>query len=284
MPPFARIVLFASALLPACAGPGQGAGTATPGPPSGYVLAWSDEFNTDGAPDPKNWTFERGFVRNHELQFYQPDNARVKDGRLVIEARRESVPNPRHEPGSNDWKRAPAASTFTSASLITRGLHQWQYGRFEMRARIDVRSGLWPAWWTLGVAGEWPANGEIDIMEYYRNTLLANVASGSGQRWTAKWDSVRTPLADLGKDWAKEFHVWRMDWSRDFIRLYVDDRLLNETKVADTKNPDGTQPFRQPHYMILNLALGGDNGGEVSGTEFPAKFEVDWVRVYQKRP
>lgn len=253
-------------------------------PPPGFELVWADEFNIDGPPDPKKWTYERGFVRNHELQFYQPDNARVKGGLLVIEARREAVPNPRHKPGSADWKEKDAASTFTSASILTRGLHQWTYGRFEMRGRIDVRPGLWPAWWTLGVEREWPHNGEIDIMEYYRGKLMANFAWGTPQRWEAKWDSEATPLEKLGgKGWAKEFHVWRMDWTRDNLRLYVDNRLLNDIRVTEAKNPDGFLPFRQPHYMILNLALGGDNGGPVDGTAFPARFEVDWVRVYQER-
>ncbi len=272
-------ILFAAALLSIPVASVFGAS-----PPPGYELVWADEFNVDGPPDPKNWTFERGFERNHELQFYQPDNAWVKDGVLVIEARREEVPNPRHEPGSNDWKRKPAKSTFTSASILTRGLREWTYGRFEMRGRIDVRQGLWPAWWTLGVEREWPHNGEIDIMEFYRGKLLANFATGTNQRWKAKWDAVATPLEKLGGEkWAKEFHVWRMDWTRDTIRIYVDDRLLNEIKVAEARNPDGFLPFRQPHYMILNLARGGDNGGPLGDTELPARFEVDWVRVYQER-
>lgn len=252
--------------------------------PPGYALVWADEFDVDGPPDPKNWTFEHGFVRNHEVQFYQPDNAVVRDGLLVIEARRESVPNPKHRAGSDNWKEKAERSTCTSSSLLTRGLREWKYGRFELRARIPTGPGLWPAWWTLGVDGEWPSNGEIDIMEYYRGKVLANVASGTPQRWKAKWDSRTVPLAELGGEaWAGEFHVWRMDWTRDNIRLYLDDRLLNETKVADTKNPDGSHPFRQPHYMILNLALGGDNGGELAESSLPAKFEIDWVRVYQPK-
>ena len=281
--PLLACVAGLSAALSSCAAPSVSSTTsAPPVPPPGHKLVWSDEFNVDGAPDPKNWTFEHGFVRNHELQFYQPQNAVVKDGILVIEARREAVPNPRHEPGSDDWKKKDAVSTFTSASILTRGLHQWTYGRFELRARIDTRPGLWPAWWTLGIDREWPHNGEIDIMEYYKGDVLANFAWGTEQRWKAKWDATKTPLAELGgADWSKQFHVWRMDWTRDNVRLYVDDRLLNEIKVRDARNPDGFLPFRQPHYMILNLALGGDNGGPLDGTEMPARFEIDWVRVYQ---
>lgn len=257
--------------------------TRLPEPPPGYTLVWSDEFNVDGKPDPANWTFERGLVRNEEAQLYQPENARVEDGRLIIEARRETVPNPGHREGSPHWRHA-AEAKYTSSSLLTRGLHSWQYGRFEMRARIRIGDGIWPAWWTLGLSGEWPSNGEIDIMEYYNDELLANVAWASERRWDPIWDTVRIPIDELGGEaWADEFHVWRMDWTEEAIRLYVDDRLLNETLLKDTINPDGKNPFHQPHYMILNLAIGGLNGGDPSGTEFPVKYEVDWVRVYQAK-
>src|SRR5688500_6469194 len=134
-----------------------------PAQSDGYQLAWSDEFNVDGAPDPRNWTFERGFVRNEELQWYQPTNARCEGGMLVIEARRERVENPRYDPDARDWKRQRAFAEYTSACLLTRGKHEWKYGRFELRGRIDTRPGLWPAWWTLGSARGWPGGGEIDI-------------------------------------------------------------------------------------------------------------------------
>ena len=288
---------IALALMPlACALLALGPGCATPAhptssaraavpriPTAGYTLVWADEFNQGAAPDPVNWTYERGFVRNNELQFYQPQNATVRDGLLVIEARRESVANPSHDPASRDWRRARASAHYTSASLLTRGRQAWQFGRFALRARIDVRPGLWPAWWCLGVEGQWPANGEIDMMEYYRGLLLANVAWGSPQRSRPRWDSARTPLDELGgASWAQSFHVWRMDWDSEAIRLYVDDRLLNETLLVDTVNPDGSNPFMRPHYMIVNVALGGDNGGDPGKTDLPARMEVDWVRVYQR--
>ncbi|MHC4119462.1 MAG: glycoside hydrolase family 16 protein, partial [Planctomycetota bacterium] len=142
----------------------------------GYKLVWSDEFDKDGRPDPDKWTYERGFVRNEELQWYQPDNARCEGGLLIIEARRERQANPRYDPNSNRWSRKREYCEYTSASVTTKGLHSWKYGRFEMRGRIDTRSGMWPAFWTLGVEGPWPSNGEIDIMEYYRGMLLANAA------------------------------------------------------------------------------------------------------------
>ena len=255
--------------------------------PPNLKLVWADEFNTNGSPNPANWTYEHGFVRNNELQWYQPENAFCTNGMLVIEARREWVPNPRHKVGSGNWKTRRKGANYTSACLKTEGLHSWKYGRFEMRARIDVRPGLWPAFWTLGADGRWPSNGEIDIMEYYGGKILANVASGTTKRYTPKWDSVKTPLSEFPADWADRFHVWRMDWDQEAIRLYVDGRLLNETLLEDTFNPEGhpiPNPFRQPHYILLNLAIGGTSGGDPSGTEFPARYEIDYVRVYQKTP
>ena len=268
--------LFALAAAPWCVPPAVAEAP--------WRLVWADEFNKDGAPDPANWTYEHGLVRNDEAQWYQPQNASCKEGLLVIEARRERVRNPGFVAGSTEWPANQEFAEYTSSSLMTRGLHQWQYGRFELRAKIDTRSGMWPAWWTLGVDGEWPAGGEIDMLEYYRGMLLANVAWGSPQRWVATWDSVRTPVSSLGAGWADGFHVWRMDWDAETMRLYVDGELLNTTELKETINGDGSgkNPFRQPHYLLLNLAIGGQNGGDPSQTRFPARFEIDYVRVFQK--
>ncbi len=253
--------------------------------PGGYQLVWADEFNTDGPPNPANWTYEKGFVRNHELQYYQPENARCKNGLLIIEAKKETKPNPGYIADSKDWAKNRAEIRYTSACILSKGLQSWQYGRFEMRARIDISAGLWPAWWTLGIQKSWPGNGEIDIMEYYRGKLLANVAC-QGEDRKAAWFSNTFSADSLGGNkWANQFHIWRMDWDENAIALYADDVLL--TKVAQDKlvNKDGSgfQPFKQPHYMLLNLAIGGDNGGDPARTSFPKTFEVDWVRVYQKQ-
>lgn len=254
----------------------------------GYKLVWADEFEQDGKPDAAKWTYERGFVRNEEAQWYQEENATCSKGMLVIEARREKVRNPRYRPGSRNWQSSREFAEYTSSCLITKGLHSWKHGRFEMRGRIDTRAGIWPAWWTLGIEGGWPAGGEIDIMEYYRNMLLANVAwqgqQPNGRRFT-KWDDLKLPLPELGDDWSNQFHVWRMEWDETKIELSVDGRVLNTTDLKEAVNPDGTrpaQPFQQPHYMLLNLAIGGANGGDPSATEFPSRFEVDYVRVYQR--
>jgi beta-glucanase (GH16 family) len=250
-----------------------------------YTLVWADEFNNDGPPDPGNWSHEAGFVRNNELQWYQPDNATCAGGLLIIEGRRERRPNPNYQAGSTDWKLNRAEIQYTASSLHTRGKQSWRYGRFEMRARIPAAAGLWPAFWTLGVSGEWPSCGEIDIMEYYREMILANAAWGSGTRYNAVWDSATKRLSDFDADWRNRFHVWRMDWSETTIRLSVDGLVLNTIDVTRTRNanlPWGpANPMQQPHYLLLNLAIGGTNGGNPAATPFPARYEIDYVRVYR---
>ncbi|MGN6616831.1 MAG: glycoside hydrolase family 16 protein [Ilyomonas sp.] len=255
---------------------------------SGYKLVWNDEFNKDGKPDSAKWIFENGFVRNEELQWYQPQNANCSKGVLLIEGRKEKIENPNYQQGSNNWRLNRQYADYSSASLQTRGLQEWKYGRFEIRARIDTAQGAWPAIWTLGIERSWPSNGEVDIMEFYRiksvPTILANLAWGTDTLFVAKWHTETTPLIHFtakDKDWANKFHIWRMDWNEDSIKLYLDDELLNSTSLNKTLNADGSNPFHQPHYLLLNLAL-GQNGGDPSVTKHPIKFEVDYVRVYQK--
>jgi beta-glucanase (GH16 family) len=264
-----------------------------------YTLVWSDDFTGDGPLDPAHWSYETGFVRNQELQWYQPENAVRVNGMLVIEGRREHKPNPRYAaPGTVSAQAANAPGRawrnrefidYTSASVNTRGKHAWLYGRFEMRARIDVRTGSWPAFWALGTRGAWPANGEIDIMEFYDDTLLFNVAWG-GER-SAVWNSKKVRLDRFPADWATKFHVWRMDWDERAIRLFLDDSLMNEQDLSKTINarrseagaaaPAMENPFHGPAYILVNQAIGGQHGGDPANTRLPLRYEVDWVRVWQ---
>lgn len=279
-------------LLAACGAQRAASGARSVHAHEGYELVWSDEFDAEGPPSPANWVHELGFVRNEEAQWYQPANARCEGGLLVIEARRERVENPQHDAASKDWRRSRAHAEYSSASIKTRGLHEWTFGRFEMRGRIDTRSGLWPAFWSVGTARGWPANGEFDVMESFRGLLLANAAWSTSTPGKAKWDDARTPIETLAREggfadaaaWSNAFHVWRMDWDAASMRFYVDGRLLNEVDLTRTLNatPDGANPFHEPHHLILNLAIGGTSGGDPSKTEFPARFETDWVRLYQR--
>ena len=257
------------------------------------TLVWADEFNTDGKPDTKTWNYEEGFVRNHEDQWYQSDNAYQKDGLLIIECRKEQQPrpNPWYDATSNHWSKSRKEIKYTSACLTTRGKFDFLYGRLEVRARIPVAYGAWPAIWTLGNKMEWPSCGEIDLMEFYRTDgkpyILANYAWGNERHYNAEWNSKKIPYEHfLEKDpfWATRFHTWRMDWDKDTIRIYLDDELLNEVAQSTTINGSigkHISPFTQPHYILLNLALGGDNGGNIDDTAFPMRYEIDYVRVYK---
>ena len=258
-----------------------------------WTLVWSDEFDRDGRPDETVWNYERGFVRNEEAQWYQPENAWQQDGLLVIEARKEHRPNPTYRPNSRHWGARRETIEYTSACLTTMGKRTFLYGRLEVCARIPTAGGSWPAIWTLGFGQEWPSCGEIDLMEYYRISgrphILANVAWGNDRRYDAVWRSKKIPFTHFtqrDEAWAQRFHVWRMDWDETSIRLYLDDELLNEVPLAETVNGSigrGSNPFTRPQYILLNLALGGQNGGPIDDAALPMRYEIDYVRIYQKK-
>ena len=260
-------------------------------PEEGMHLIFEDGFNTDGAPDATNWRYEEGFVRNQELQWYRPQNARCEGGLLIIEATHERVPNPNFVAGSNDWRTNREAADYASASLTTKGTFAFTYGRVKMRGRIQVGDGLWPAFWSVGSARPWPGCGEIDIMENFKGLLLANAAWASDKPGKAQWKDSRTPLDKLARDsgydsveaWSKAFHVWQFDWDESRMEFRVDGRLLNTVDLANTINatPDHANPLQEPQAFIVNLAIGGTSGGDPSNTPFPARFEVDWIRVWQ---
>lgn len=258
-----------------------------------WQLAWSDEFNRDGRPDAATWNFEEGFVRNQEDQWYQSDNAWQEDGLLIIEARREHRPNPTYDANSRHWGRKRPYIDYTSACLTTMGKREFLYGRLEVSARIPTAGGAWPAIWTLGKGMEWPSCGEIDQMEFYRINgrphILANVAWGNDRRYDAVWNSRKIPFThftDRDPNWEQRFHVWRMDWDSLAIRLYLDDELLNEVPLSQTVNGSighGTNPFTRPQFILLNLALGGMNGGPIDNAAFPLRYEIDYVRIYERK-
>ncbi len=241
--------------------------------PNDYCLTWSDEFDVDGAPNTTNWRYETGYsIRNNEAQNYtnnRRENARIENGFLILEARRDNY----------------QGYEYSSASLVSWSKVVHQYGRFEIRAKIDTRLGSWPAFWTLGESGEWPSNGEIDIMEYYQSKILGNAAWGTETRWTAEWNSKSIPFSSFSDGWQNEFHIFMMEWDYDYIRLYVDNILINEINLNNTFNGslgDYKNPFRQPHYLLLNQSIRGVNGGDPSGTQFPIQYIIDYVRIYQK--
>lgn len=256
---------------------------------SEWQLVWADEFDRDGLPDPAKWTYEEGFVRNRELQYYtagRRENARVEGGVLIIEARRERWPNPRFRADApeNHWQERREFADYTSASLTTEGKAAWTYGRIEVRAKVPSGRGTWPAIWTLGTnrrAVGWPACGEIDILEYVGHdpgVVHANVHTRgfNHARGNGRGASLRVPDAETA------FHVYALEWTPQKLEFFVDDQKFF-TLENDGTGPD-SWPFDAPQYLILNLAIGGSWGGQkgVDESIFPQRFVVDFVRVYQR--
>ncbi|MBM4025318.1 MAG: glycoside hydrolase family 16 protein [Planctomycetes bacterium] len=249
-------------------------------------LVWSDEFNTPGLPDPAKWDYETGFIRNNEQQYYtreRRENARVEDGCLIIEARKEQWKNTAYDPNAKSGsRRSREFAQYTSASLITRGKASWTYGRIEVRAKLPSGRGTWPAIWMLGTNIRqvgWPACGEIDIMEfvgYEAGIIHANVHTKSYNHaiGTGKGDKTTTP------DASEAFHVYAVEWESDRLDFFVDDQKYftfhNEGTGSDT------WPFDKDHYLILNLAIGGSWGGQkgIDDSIFPQRYYIDYVRVY----
>lgn len=241
----------------------------------GRRLVWHDEFDGHGSVNRDYWDFEQGYVRNKEYQWYQEENASVNDGVLTIEARYDK----------------DAEHKITSSSINTRRHYKFLYGQLEVRAKIPAIIGSWPAIWTLGSSCEWPSCGEIDVMEYYHIKgvphILANAAWGNDRKWDAIWNSRRIPYShftDRDPDWGSKFHVWLMDWTENYIRIYLDGELLNDIDISNLRNGSigrYSNPFHTPQYILLNLAIGGINGGEPILSEFPLKYVIDYVRVYE---
>ncbi|MCK6579251.1 MAG: glycoside hydrolase family 16 protein [Anaerolineae bacterium] len=236
--------------------------------PEGWSLVWHDEFDGD-AIDESSWTYDLGAGGwgNGEAQHYtnRPENARIEDGMLVIEARQERY----------------MGSYYTSARLKTEGLREFQYGRIEARVRVPAGRGLWPAFWMLGSNIRevgWPDCGEIDIMEYIGREpdLILGTIHGpgySGALGLSKWNRQEYDIAD-------DFHTYAIEWDENQITWFYDGDEYSTYTRADVGERDW--PFDQPFFIILNLALGGQFPGPIGlDVVFPTQYVVDYVRVFQ---
>ena len=257
----------------------------TPPVIAGKNLVWNDEFNVDGKPSTANWKPEIGFVRNNELQYYQLANVNCVGGVCLFTAKRDTVANVKYVRGSTDWRYKDSLAYWTSASLITQGLKTFQYGRIDVRARIDTTYGVWPAIWQKGIRGSWPACGEVDILEFYNKKIYANAIYGAvgTPNYTKCVSKSFTSITGTDSNWAKKFHLWTETWNADTIKIYLDGVLMNSVLVSSIANPSGTTPangFKQPHFFLLNLAV-GSNGGTPRAKTSGYKYEVDYIRVYQ---
>ncbi len=238
-------------------------------------LVWADEFSTDGLPDPNKWDYDIGDHGwgNNELQYYSKadlKNARIENGILTIEAKAD----PAHPKG------------YSSARLVTRGKATWQYGFFEIKAKLPEGVGTWPAIWMLAEEnrhGGWPKNGEIDIMEH----VGYDPGKVHGTVHTEAFNhSIGTQKGGfkMVENFQSEFHIYAIDWTEDKIDFYIDGEKY--FSFANTGGDYKEWPFNQPFHMILNIAVGGNWGGQKGVDEniWPQKMEVDYVRVYDSKP
>ena len=241
-------------------------------PDSRRKLIWSDEFNYKGLPDSSKWNYDVGGdgYGNNEAQFYtknRPENAKVENGNLIIEARKEN------------WEK----NKYTSARLLTRGKFSFQYGTVEVRAKLPKGRGTWPAIWMMsGNMKKWPDDGELDIMEHVGFNQGYIHASVHTKKYNHIIGTQKTDTL-IVKDASEKFHIYKADWTPEKIDVYIDDQ-----KFFTYENKEKTYeawPFDQPYFIILNLAVGGFWGGKegIDDTIFPQKYEIDYVRVYQSK-
>ena len=250
-----------------------------------YQLVFQQEFNEDNQDLTKIWSFEEGEkIRNNEAQFYSKskENAYTKGGYLHIIAFKDHL--------GSDGK----THNYTSASMTTSKRFVYCYGRVEVRAKIPTGGGMWPAIWQVGNKYSWPQNGELDIMEYYKEAIKGNFAWGSTTAWQPVWKSSSTPMSHFemqNPNWRNEFHTWVLEWDDTELKILLDDEQLNSVKTSDTYNHGLQGNYENPylyhtdgfgHYLWLNLALGGNCGGTIDNSLFPAEYLIDYVRVYQK--
>jgi beta-glucanase (GH16 family) len=233
----------------------------TVAPPA--TLLWSEEFNTDGPPDPAKWGYDLGGGGwgNGELEYYtnRTDNAVVSNGTLKITAKKESY----------------SGSAYTSARLTSNGKFSFKYGKVEIRAKLPAGGGTWPALWMLGsdyATNPWPACGEIDIMEHLGNNLntiygTLHYPNHSG----ANGDGATTKITGATTD----FHIYTLEWNSSAMKIAVDGTVF-KTVVNSS-----SVPFNHNFFLIVNVAMGGGFAGAVDPAFTSGTMEVDYIRVYQ---
>lgn len=232
------------------------------------VPVWSDEFSNTGLPDTTKWSYDVGGNGwgNNELEYYTAgNNASVANGILKIEARKENF----------------GGKNYTSARMVTKNKGDFLYGRFEMKAKLQAGRGLWPAIWMLptdSTYGGWPNSGEIDIMEqvgYDPNNIHITIHDQNNFGGNGITNSAIVPTATTA------YHIYRSDWTPYAIRGYIDSVKVFEF-VNNGKGP-ASWPFDKRFHILLNLAIGGNWGGAqgIDDAVFPAKMEIEYVRVYK---
>jgi beta-glucanase (GH16 family) len=233
------------------------------------TLVWSDDFNTDGAPDETKWAYDIGLGNNgwgnNELQYYtkRPENVIVKDGVLKITAKKESY----------------KGSSFTSTRLKTQDKYDFTYGKVEIRAKLPTGIGTWPALWSLGsniTSVGWPACGEIDLMEHVgskQGIVQSTTHTTSNHGGNTSVGSI------VLNEVSTQFHIYAFEWSKDKIEFSVDGTVFHSYQPTN-KNTDNW-PFDANQFIIMNIAIGGTLGGNVDANFTSSSMEIDYIKVYQ---
>lgn len=243
--------------------------------PEGYTrMIFHDEFDVDGMLNPEFWGYEEGYVRGGEMQYYtvgRSENAYVKDGLLHIVTLNDNWTDENGE-----------THAVTSASVMTKDKVKFTYGRVDIRAKLPICLGSWPALWLMpndDVYGYWPNSGEIDIMEHvgfnpYNIYFTAHCAeqNGSDNKYHG---STSLPTCTT------EFHVYSLEWSENRLDWYIDGK--RKWTVVKNSNTWRGWPYNKDFYLIMNTAFGGSWGGQkgVDLEALPITFEIDYVRVFQ---
>lgn len=284
----------------------------------GWKLSWSEEFNGKGVPDRNVWSPEVGFIRNHEPQYYtdmREENCCQKDGALVITARKETWPNADYLKQKSGWKYSVKEAKYTSADITTK--RTFLYGRIEVRAQMPDGWGAWPAIWTLGDClrkpkedpdyWNWPCSGEIDILEIWGNspTRIAACLHTSTDGFKQKANEHHKVIGGgdrhcgKGEEPWNGYHTYTLDWYEDKVVMFYDGKRYGGATLSRGDWKDGSNPFRKPHFLLLNLALGGygnpvydvdtpqmkdgkPTGKIIPAAKFPMEMKIDWVRYYEK--
>lgn len=245
-------------------------------PNNDYQLVWADEFDYSGLPDSTKWNYDIGGHGwgNNEKQIYlekSVENSYVKDGKLHIAALKKDYGN----------------MQYTSARLTTYDRFLIQYGKIEVRAKLPEGKGTWPAIWMLPETirtkeEEWPLCGEIDIMEHVgKDPNMVHVSLHS-KLYNHIQNTQITHFERL-TDVFNDFHLYGIEWTTDSIKFFIDNKLFYEATKGENGKVTANEgwPFEKPYYLILNLAIGGNWGGDVDDTIFPAEMKIDYVRMYQ---
>lgn len=272
----------AAILLAACATAEPPSASTALGPPAGYSLVWADEFGGEGLPDSSRWAWDTAFNKrgwhNEEKQYYadrRAKNARLEDGRLIIEAHLDE----------EELRAFPdhGGQRYSAARLLTRGKFNFKYGYVESRAKLPCGLGTWPAIWTLADVPnmKWPDDGEIDIMEHVAQDpgVVHQSIHTDAFNHVEKTQRTATRKVPTACD---EFHLYQLHWTPERIQMGIDGETLF---TFDKPSDDPAEwPFDTPHYLLLNLAVGGWGGLKgIDDSAFPQRFEVDYVRVWQAR-